>query len=54
MFSTQGEYNFVFPVLGINVTSSFAEYGENTFLLRHEVCSFGVRHVNRTITLGSS
>ena len=32
VFSTQGEYIFVFPVLGINVTSSFAEYGPNTFL----------------------
>ena len=30
---SQGEYHFVFPVLGINVTSSFAEYGQNTFLL---------------------
>ena len=26
----QGEYYSVFPVLGINVTSTFAEYGRNT------------------------
>ena len=31
-FSTQGEYNLGSPVLGIDVTSSFAEYGQNTFL----------------------
>ena len=27
-------YIFVFPVLGMKVTSSFAEYDKNTFLLR--------------------
>ena len=51
VFSAQGECNFVFPVLDINVISSYAEYGQHTFLLPVTLSDM---RVNRTCDRGST